>query len=405
MSPFAYSEEPSRLRSFESEAISFEEKVHHEVTTDVETQNLTIKINEKTSIEIPAPSSYEVLQNYATLTENEKTIFQQRRISYLSRLTRILYALRLSYGSASLVKAHLKGMIYKYKSFRNQKTPLGELLESELIAKAQKEFLKIHPATAVDSSEFDSYYRSKFQKQIYEIDQIKEGIYPKDEFLKSRTHRILTDIIISADSVMWTQPKLIAQKNEAGWIASTGPLALAGWQEKGQGGFLEFGISFGYNKSEEAFIVEIFRGIEKFKDTKLSMIPVGLIGLQVKTGFYLANTNHSEAPMKKSGTTLYTPISPSYAQESSNFYNIGFSTSFGLPPGSDIMSYSTYSTKTNLIKLRFSKLLPGFVRVSLDPVVQTSWNWTLFKVKDFIEHLNQQYNPFASRLCKAILLQ
>ncbi len=181
---------------------------------------------------------------------------------------------------------------------------------------------------------------------------------------KQRSEQGVQSLLKSINYKLYTQAPLLIDANEFGLSLSVGIVAEAGISKKGGGGAEEIGLSLAYNKSQKAFVFELFHNSEKFNNSKSF---VSVLGIVAKLG---TSIGVREGAKVIKGSSFYPPMIPGFSSNSSNYFVTGFSSSLGLPPAplADMLTFSNDFERTPLVRITVSPLVKGFIRIQVGPL-------------------------------------
>jgi hypothetical protein len=145
-------------------------------------------------------------------------------------------------------------------------------------------------------------------------------------------------IIDAVDDMLLDNMALVASSNEFGGTVVLGGIAEGGVGTKGVGGSAGIGLNFGWNKTEQAFVFEIFSEVDTFKQ---AVTPVFNVGVMPKAGIYVASRS-AGASLVERGFSFYPPAAPGFVSVFGGRIETGLNAgllSFPPSPFSDMMSY------------------------------------------------------------------
>lgn len=289
----------------------------NEPDVDKMRESLGLNLSEKMKAQVLAAGGsidpVNPLAAYETLSDEKRAQFQASRVAILKGTARFLTWTKFAYGAGTFV---------------------GDAVS----------FVKVKTLKAIG-------------KEV--------EVAPKEKrTFQMRSEQAVENILRGLDYKLFSQAPLVVDKNEVGLVLSMGILAESGVAKKGFGGSEEIGLSMAYSKSKKAFIFEIFHSSEKFEST---LSGVGVVGIVGKAGIQVAHRHGAES---LKGTSFYPPGIPGFSTISPEYAAIGVSSSYGLPPLADYMTYSNKFERTNMIRITISPLVPGFVRVQFGSFVR-----------------------------------
>lgn len=217
------------------------------------------------------------------------------------------------------------------------------------------------------------------------------------EKFKERKTRIVQAFLESINKQLWHDAPVVGNANEFAVAASAGVGLEGGSFSKGWGGQFELGISLGMNKTQKAFVFQIYRNLEKFKSTVLpGFFYAGLVG---KGGIQIMENTNGKIEARR-GESFYPPAAPGYLTETPSMVSSGMSSGLGVPPPplGDLLTFTNHIDHKALIRVVVSPTLKGFVRIYF------GLNWksiTLIAspIRLMIEHLQFRASV---RMCNAI---
>lgn len=280
-------------------------------------------MKESLGLKIPEEVKAHILAHGGSLEESDPMIpfeslsperqqkFKEMRLHFLANAARILSASKFVFGAGSLVGDGFSFVTMKVK----------------------KAFNKSGSSDATSLSQQRSF-QERSQQTIYAV-------------------------LKGLDYKLWSQAPLVIDSNEFGVSVSLGLLAESGILRYGGGGAEEVGISFAFNKSDRAFVFEIFHNSENFDNTKAAISVLGVVG---KAGFTLGRRQGAETLR---GSSFYPPAVPGYSASSPEYFSVGFSSSLGLPPPplADLLTFTNQFDRKALIRVTVSPVVKGFIRL------------------------------------------
>lgn len=183
-----------------------------------------------------------------------------------------------------------------------------------------------------------------------------------NEAFKERKSRIVMAILSGMNKQLWHDAPVVGNANEFALSASVGLGLEGGALKKGWGGQVDLGITMGVNKTQKAFVFQIFRNLEKFSSTLMpAMIYAGLVG---KAGIQIIENTKGGIETRK-GTTFYPPAAPGFLTETPSMASSGVSSGIGFPPPpiADLLTFTNELDHKALLRVVVSPTLKGFVRV------------------------------------------
>lgn len=221
----------------------------------------------------------------------------------------------------------------------------------------------------------------------------------KERSLRIRGHDIVESILEGVNQRLWSQSPLISNVNEFGGNIEIDLSALGGAKEKGWGGYLGLGLSFGFNKESKTFVFQFYGNREKFKSSAAAAMMIGISG---KAGIYFADNNALEGAKARVSNVFYPPAVPGFSGHNSNSMVSGFSTGLGWPPPplADILTYNTTAHHLPLIRIIVSPNLKGFIRIQTGLNFR-SMHMVIAPLSSFIDHVR---TIFGARLCKKLYI-
>lgn len=255
------------------------------------------------------------LEPYEAMNAESKNQFQQTRLMFLENVARVLHKTQFALGAGSLVGSGFK--FVKQKSL-------------QIIGKGTTEA----PA--------------------------------ETRTFKQRSRAAVQSILQGVDYKLWSQAPMLIEANEFGMSVALGILAEGGARRRGGGGVEELGLSFAYNKSQKAFVFEIYHNSEKFESSKSLVAALGIMG---KAGIHFGKRSNAGG---LKGGSFYPPVVPGFSMTSPEYFAAGFSSSLGLPPSPfvDIMTFNNKFERTTLLRVTVSPVIKGFVRMHIGDVTR-----------------------------------
>lgn len=250
------------------------------------------------------------LEAYENMSAEAKNQFQQTRLMFLEQIARVLNKTQFALGAGSLVG----------NGFRFVKQKSLQLIGRGSTSPAQE-------AVA----------------------------------FKQRSRMAVQSVLQGIDYKLWSQAPMLIEANEFGMSVALGLLAEGGTRRRGGGGVEEIGLSFAYNKTQKAFVFEIYHNSEKFENSKSLVAALGVMG---KAGIHFGKRSGASSLR---GGSFYPPVVPGYSMTTPEYFSAGFSSSLGLPPSPfvDIMTFSNKFERTTLLRVTVSPLVKGFVRMHI----------------------------------------
>lgn len=290
-----------------------------ETTPDREAMKeaLGLKLPEKVKAEILARGGSieeaDPMKAFESLPADRQQKFQEMRVLFLTNAARILNATKFVYGAGSVVGDGLNFVKVKAKQ------AIGKEVEAE--TRVQRSF-------------------------------------------QVRSHEAAQAILRGLDYKLWSQAPLVIDSNEFGLSISAGIVAEAGVLHKGGGGAQEVGFSMAFNKTQKAFVFELFHNSERFDNSKAAVTVVGVVG---KLGVSMGRRQGAET---LKGSSFYPPAIPGYSTSSPEFFQSGLSSSLGFPPPpfADLLTFTNRFERHSLIRITVSPVVPGFIRIQIADV-------------------------------------
>ncbi|MBO9666192.1 MAG: hypothetical protein J7501_05210 [Bdellovibrio sp.] len=275
--------------------------------------NIPEKIRQQVIARGGAIEEVDPLAAYESLPEEQRQKFKDMRIHFLTNAARILNSTKFALGVGSLV---------------------GDGLS----------FVKVK-------------VKSAFGKKPEEVEKVKMTF-------KERSHQAVLSALKGIDYKLWSQAPLVIDSNEFGLSVSVGMVAETGVMRKGGGGAEELGMNIAFNKTQKAFVFEIFHNSERFDNTKAAVTVAGIVG---KAGMSMGRRQGSET---LHGSSFYPPAIPGYSVASPEYFSAGLSSSIGVPPPplADLLTFTNKFDRQVLIRVTVSPVVKGFVRVQVGDV-------------------------------------
>lgn len=337
-------------------------------------QELVIRLKKHSvTVSPPQPNEPEYTA-FANLSGAEKIKFNRNRQLFLTQFTKALYAFKYGFGIGSVVKNQLKFVISTVAS------PLTQFVHGSS---------HVDPATTSNSDlKYDQYSSDELESQIRQS-------------FKERSEEIVLNLVKAIDRTLWKQAALFADTNEVGFMSAIGgEFFIRVPKMGGHGRAFDVGLSVGYNRATQAMVIQIFRDVEKFKDTLSAALFI--TGSSVKSGMYIANQQQGE--MSNRGTAFYPPMVPGFSTLTNDRFITGFSSGLTIPPSpfGDLLTYSTYLDQKAWLRISFSPLYKGFVKVETS-FSKDSIKASFQSVVEFIKSLGRRGRaPVSCRLVHQI---
>lgn len=227
---------------------------------------------------------------------------------------------------------------------------------------------------------------------------------PEKISFSERSQNAVQATLQALDYKLWNQAPLLLDSNEFGVSVAMGIMIENGLLDKGLGGSEEIGLSFAYNKTNKAFIFEIFHNSEKYSYTPAVVAATGIL---VKIGPQFGQKNIDRPTKTINATSFYPPAMPGYSSTGSDYFSAGFSTSFGIPPSPfvDMYTYTNKSTRNTLIRLNVSPIMKGFVRLYIGNVAG-SMKLVVLRFVGVYQWISQNIARLAGRgrTCEAVFM-
>ena len=273
---------------------------------------------------------------FEALSEVDQAAFHVNRWAFISILARSLQLLKFGVGVGVVSKDSLS---YRLQSYRLKK----------LIRKL--------PESMSDGTRADIVAAQ--ERALEELERTHSE--NTGEGFRERSDRVVFRLIEAIDSNLWDQAQLFSRSNEYGVVAALGVEFLGGKREKGWGGLVDLGVSIGYNRDEQAVVIQIFRDLEHFKSTALPAVFVaGVVG---KVGGYVAN--QTAGALNREGISFYPPMAPGFTSVTPDNFMLGLSSGLTWPPSpiGDILTYTDRLHQTVLLRVTASRLNGRFLHV------------------------------------------
>jgi hypothetical protein len=254
------------------------------------------------------------LAAYENLPEDQRLKFKDMRVHFLTNAARILNSTKFALGVGSLVGDGFSFVKVKVKSAFGKKA-------EEQTEKVKRTF-------------------------------------------KERSHQAMLSALKGIDYKLWSQAPLVIDSNEFGLSVSVGAVAETGVMRKGGGGAEELGMNIAFNKTQKAFVFEIFHNSEKFDNTKAAVTVAGFVG---KAGMTMGRRQGAES---LHGSSFYPPAIPGYSVSSPEYFSAGLSSSIGVPPPplADLLTFTNKFDRQVLFRVTVSPIVKGFIRIQVGDV-------------------------------------
>jgi len=270
------------------------------------------------------------------LSEEERASFLSTRAEFLKLAAMAFQKMKWGFGVGSVVKNKI--------SFYSGRKEVRKQLEFASTREGDEKDTIISAALA-------------YEEQMMQ----KQSEY-RELSLKDKADAVIMKMLLSLDRSLWDGAPIVSRANEFGVMAAIGPQFEVGAAEgKKFGGLLDVGLSLGFNRDQKALVFQIFRDKEKFVST--DMPGIFITGVVVKAGLMVANQNKE---LTTEGISFYPPMAPGFSTMTDRSFNVGFSSGLTWPPSplGDILTYSNSSQRRVWLRLAFSPLQKGFVKVS-----------------------------------------
>lgn len=201
--------------------------------------------------------------------------------------------------------------------------------------------------------------------------------------ISERKRLAIQGILQGLDYKLWSQAPLVIHANEFGIQASVGIIGLSGFMKKGGGGVEEVGLSLAFNKTQKAFVFEIFHSSERFESAALPVINIGING---KAGVAMSSRDMEKPTKEVKGGVFYPPAFPGSTAAGPELFTAGLSTGLGFPPPpiADFLTFSTKFQRNAILRISVSPVVKGFIRVQIGDV-KTSMKLITYR---FVEVFN-----------------
>ena len=314
--------------------------------------------------------SPQMIRVQSELNADDYQSFLKTRTDFLQQAKKALQALKYGFGFGVVIKNHFK--------FRSERK-----MTEKLIADAQN----------WNSSDRDDLLLAI---QRSESELLEKNNRLKNLTLTEKSNQVIAGILQSLDHQLCNQASVVAHANEFGMVAALGVQAEGGSRAKvkGWGGLTDFGISIGYNRDDKSLAIQVFHEFEKFQSTQMPMVMIA--GAVAKAGFYIANQGQE---LSAYGTSFYPPMAPGFSTSTNHSFMAGFSSGLTWPPSplGDMLTYSNKLAQTTLIRMTFSPLTKGFVRIQSGALKQLI-NLSLVNMKKLVANFNGTESIQCSKL-------
>ncbi len=202
-------------------------------------------------------------------------------------------------------------------------------------------------------------------KEMMRIDQELNPEKYQDKKLSERIDEKIKSILKATDFKLWSQAPLVANSNQFSIMAALELQAEGGTKSHHWGGLYDLGLTLGYNTESKAVVFQIFRNREAFKSSLMPAVAVG--GIVGKIGPLISRAN-DETSLHTTGESFYPPMVPGYQSTTKESFSFGFSSGLTIPPSpfGDMLTYTNTLDQKIILKISFSKIYTGFVRVKTD---------------------------------------
>lgn len=273
---------------------------------------------------------------FEVMSEGDKTAFHINREKFISTLARSLQLIKFGIGVGVVSKDSLS---YRLQSYR------------------LKKILRKLPDNMSEGAKADVVAA---QERALEELELKHGENTGVGF-RERSERAIFRLLEVIDSNLWDQAQLFSHSNEFGVVLAVGAEVLGGKTDKGWGGLVDLGISIGYNRDQQAVVLQIYRDLEHFKSTALPAVFVA--GLLVKAGGYVAN--QAPGALERRGISFYPPMAPGFTSVTPDNFMLGFSSGLTWPPSplGDMLTYTDQLNQSVILRVTASRLNRRFLHV------------------------------------------
>lgn len=331
---------------------------------------LVIAVNGR-RFEIPAINEIpqELRGHYEKMPADYQQMFHTNRVIFLTRAAQLLSTsfFGAMFGTGAIVKDRVR---WTWDHMRESVGPRA----TDVDHPAQR-LLRDGNLTVLERREvLAAIERENRGEAISE----EEGKFILKSF-QERRHEIVQRILLNLDRHFWSRPALVANSNEVGAFASIGVTGFLGAQfrdkKKGFGGSLDIGIFIGWNKSEHAAVVQIFRITESFRGTMTAL--TGNAAVVPKWGLMFSNMMKGRETLPERGVVHYPPTPPgvsSFFITSPNRFAAGMNPPFGLVPWpfDAVLLYSMDYVMKPMLRVAFRfEVLKDFIKVETGPRGQT----------------------------------
>lgn len=288
------------------------------------------------------------LAEYESLSAESRDKFDKLRLDFLQNVAKTLHKVDFALGAGSVVGDSFTFL--KLKAFKNEQA------QQELSERSTRSFK---------------------EKSAHAIEAALKGINYK----------------------LYNQAPLLIEANEFGLSLSVGVAAELGMGRKGVGYNQELGLSFAYNKADKAFVFEIFHNSEKFNNSRSFVSLLGVIG---KLGMTIGVRDGAKIIK---GSSFYPSFIPGFSSTSPSYFYTGASTSFGFPPSpfADMLTFTNDFHRTPLLRITFSPVVKGFIRIQLGPVHELP-KLIIAKVGDSLGQVREMINYFQRGKCGQVFI-
>lgn len=181
-----------------------------------------------------------------------------------------------------------------------------------------------------------------------------------------RSNKFVTKFIQALDAKLAEKAPVIADGNEFSFYVAANIAAEGGRGEKGWGGLIDFGISFGFDKKNRALVFQVFRNLEKYHNSIMPLVTN--IGIGPRTGIIIRKTDSESLMTEYPGSSFYPPGAPVFSQGGSHHMIVGAGMTilgFPPPPFDLAITFSNKHTFKSWVYLSFSPIMKGFVRLKI----------------------------------------
>lgn len=254
---------------------------------------------------------------FENLSISEKVQFQQNRIIYLEKFAQIL-------SNHNIGFSRLVGSV---EYFRKVKLAIRN---------------KIKKPSQSEVAE-------SIQNLLQEENTRLESNPDQKNVVVAKEYVAINKLLNVINHNLYKQAKLVSTSDEVGLSLGIGLGASAGVGKAAAGGLADLSFMIGYNRKTKSAVFELHLILER---VKMALTPLLMIGIDLRGGLYIQNSN-SRGIQK--GTSLFTPVMPTAFSKYPNHVDSYLSSGIGFPPmATEFMGYVSQSYRIPLIRIEIT---------------------------------------------------